>query len=67
MIELATDEIKVLQQLSINKTLKDRLHNASKQSGVPISRIVADLLEKYLHEFEKERKIQLLLSSSVKE
>lgn len=57
-------DFKISSQFNLSKSLKDRLKNAQEQSGIPMTRIVTDALKKYLPVFEKEHKIQPLLSSN---
>lgn len=54
-------------QLSVEHTLKERLLNIKKQTSIPVSRTVSDVLEKYLPEYEKSRGVQPELPMSAKD
>lgn len=50
-------------QLSIEADLKQRLMHFSEQTGIPMSRVISDMLQKYLPEEEKKHNIQPLLET----
>ncbi len=56
--------MKTILQLSIDVKLKQRLKNISNQTGIPISRIISDILQKYLPEEERKHNIQLPLEGT---
>jgi len=58
--------VKVPLQLLIEHTLRDRLKNIKKQTSIPITKIVSDILEKYLHEYEERYDVQPELPMSTK-
>lgn len=58
--------MKVPLQLLIEHTLRDRLKNIKKQTSIPITKIVSDILEKYLHEYEERYDVQPELPMSTK-
>lgn len=56
--------MKVQLMLSIEHTLKERLINIKKQTSIPMSKIVSDLLEAHLSEIEEQHSIQQSLPLS---
>lgn len=50
--------MKVPLQLLVEHTLKDRLSNIREQTHIPVSKLVSDILEKYLDEYEKRYGVQ---------
>ncbi len=50
--------MKVQLQLSIDHLLKARLQNIHDQTGIPISKTVADILERHLREYEQQHRVQ---------
>ncbi|MCX6000230.1 MAG: ribbon-helix-helix domain-containing protein [Chloroflexi bacterium] len=56
--------MKVQLQLSIEHGLKERLKNISKQTGIPVSKVVSNVLESHLAEVEMHHGIQLQLAAS---
>ncbi len=58
--------MKVPLQLLIEHTLKDRLSNFRKQTHIPVSKLVSDILERYLHEYEERYDVQPELPMSTK-
>jgi hypothetical protein len=50
--------VKVILNCSIDSSIKEKLSNDSKQSGISMSRIVTDALKMYLPGFEKDHRIQ---------
>lgn len=51
----------VIYQLSLPKDLKDRLRNINQQTGIPMAKIVRDILEQHLEDVEKRHGIQIQL------
>jgi hypothetical protein len=47
--------------LSIDPPLKARLENIKQKTGIPISRIVTDLISRHLDEFEERYQVERLL------
>ena len=58
--------MKVALQLLVEHTLKDRLSNIREQTHIPVSKLVSDILEKYLHEYEERYDVQPELPMSTK-
>lgn len=56
--------VKTSFQLSIDTDIKQRLLNFSNQTGIPVSRLIRDLLQKYLPEEERKHNIQLPLEKT---
>jgi len=50
--------VKVPLQLLVEHTLRDRLLNIKKQTSIPISKTVSDILEKHLREYEERHDVQ---------
>ena len=50
--------MKVQLQLSMEHTLRDRLKNISKQTSIPMAKIVSDLLGAHLGEVEARHEVQ---------
>lgn len=50
--------MKVHLQLFVEHTLRDRLLNIKKQTGIPISKTITDVCESHLQEFEESHGIQ---------
>ena len=57
--------VKTSFQLSIDTDMKQRLLNFSNQTGIPVSRLIRDMLQKYLSEEERKFNIQLPLEKTV--
>jgi predicted DNA-binding protein len=53
--------VKTSFQLSIDTAMKQRLLNFTNQTGIPVARLVRDMLKKYLPEEERKHNIQLPL------
>jgi len=56
--------MKTILQLSIEIDLKERLKNFSSQTGIPMSRIISNIVRKYLPEEERKQSIQLSLEET---
>jgi predicted DNA-binding protein len=56
--------VKTSFQLSIDTDMKQRLLNFSNQTGIPASRLIRDMLQKYLSEEERKFNIQLPLEKT---
>lgn len=50
--------MKVQLQLSIEHRLRNRLKNINKQTHIPVSKIVTDVLEEHLGEIEQRYSVQ---------
>lgn len=50
--------MKIQLQLLVDHTLRDRLFNIKKQTGIPVSKTVSDILEEHLSEYEERRDVQ---------
>lgn len=57
--------MKIQLQLSIEHSLKERLKQINKQTGIPVSKIVSDLLLNHLHEVEEHHGVQTRLQIPV--
>lgn len=58
--------MKIQLQLLVDHTLRDRLFNIKKQTGIPVSKTVSDILEEHLSEYEERRDVQPELPMSTK-